>query len=466
MVETQQAGWTNLSVLKLAGDSDPMALITKRSKDLVLEAVQAGWTGPPFDPFGLAKHLGIPTVAKDDVLDARVVVSGAQMQIEFNPNQSRRRIRFSVAHEIGHTLFPDCLEIARNRGKALQASGDDWQLEMLCDVAAAEILMPTGHYLDSTAPITAESMLRLQSQFDVSMEALAIRLARVSRSPFTIVVAARTNDDEKSPVYRVDYTQPSRTSQVQIPRGLEIASQILSQCTAVGYTAKGSERISEDLPDIYWECIGIPPYPGRKFPRVIGIASLRNPDAVEAPGLAIVRGDALEPRGQGPRIIAQVVNDRTPNWGAGFAKAVADRYPSVQADFKAWASKDPGNLSLGRTHASEVSSDLCIYSMVAQHGFGPSPLPRIRYAALRDCLEQLSEHAQGHGLSIHIPRIGTGYAGGNWSYIAELLDETIVRRGIRTTVYVRPGSDASEDTGLACSASRFLKDLPDERALR
>ncbi len=278
-------------------------------------------------------------------------------------------------------------------------------------------------------------------------------MAKVSRSPFTVIVAARTRDDEKAHVYRVDYAQPSRTSEIRIPRGFEIPSQILSQCTAVGYTAKGSEYVSEDFPNIYWECIGIPPYPGCKFPRVVGIASLADPDSVEAPFIITIRGNALEPRGQGPRIIAQVVNDTTPNWGAGFAKAVANKYPSVQSDFKKWATNDPGNLSLGRTRVSEISSDLCIFSMVCQHGFGPSTSPRIRYAKLRDCLEQLSEYAQSRAASIHIPRIGTGYAGGNWSYIAELIDDTVVRRGNRVTIYVLPGSETPCENGLVNDTS-------------
>jgi O-acetyl-ADP-ribose deacetylase (regulator of RNase III) len=460
MVNIEQTGWTNLSVQRFAGSGDPTALIAKKAKDLVLEAVQAGWAGPPFDPFGLAKHLGILTVAKEEVLDARVVVDGSQTQIEFNPNQSIRRIRFSIAHEIAHTLFPDCLEIARNRGRTTYVSSDDWQLEMLCDVAAAEILMPAGQNLDPSSPVTAESMLRLQSEFEVSMEALALRLASLSRDPFTVVVATRASDDERSPVYRVDYAKPSRTSRIQIPRGMEISSGVFSQCTAVGYTAKGIESVSEELADVNWECIGIPPYPGRKYPRVIGIARLPGAESVEAPSLVIVRGSALEPRGQGPRIIAHIVNDKTPNWGAGFAKAVADAYPSAQADFKRWAIQSTDNLSLGRIHHFEVSPGLFIDSMISQQGFGPSPTPRINYAALRDCLEQLSEHALSLRASIHMPRIGTGFAGGNWSYIAELLDESLVRRGNPTTVYVLPGAHESEAPRLG--VKRLV--LPSSRA--
>jgi O-acetyl-ADP-ribose deacetylase (regulator of RNase III) len=437
----QSLRWTNRSATKLARGGDPVQTVIQAAREVVLGAIQAGWSGPPFDPFWLAKYLRIPTTAREDVLDARLVLSGTQLRIEFNPNQSRRRIRFSIAHEIAHTLFPDCIEITRNRSRDPHPTKDDWQLELLCNIGAAEILMPTGSDIDPSLPVTAETMLRLQSQFDVSMEAIGNRLANVTRTPFTIVVAARTDDDEKAPIYRIDYAQPSRTSRIELPRGLEIENHVFAQCTAVGYTAKGSERGSGRLPEIDWECIGIPPYPGKKYPRVIGIASVRSSRPLDAPSLVSVRGSALEPRGAGPRIIAQVVNDKTPIWGAGFAKAVAVKYPTAQIDFRDWARKNPKNLSLGNTRACDVSANLDVFSMVAQHGYGESATPRIRYAALRSCLEQLGEYARSRSASVHMPRIGAGYAGGNWSYIAELVDETIVRRGVHTTVYILPDDE-------------------------
>jgi O-acetyl-ADP-ribose deacetylase (regulator of RNase III) len=331
-------------------------------------------------------------------------------------------------------MFPDCVEATRHRGKSPHAAQDDWQLELLCNIAAAEILMPTGMEIDPHTPINSETMLRLQSQFDVSMEAVANRLASVSRKPFTIVVAARADENEKVPKYRVDYVRPSRTSQITLSEGLEITSQVFAQCTAVGYTAKGREKVSGDSPELDWECIGVPPYPGKKFPRVVGIASLRSSRPSDAPSLVSVRGNALEPRGARPWIIAQIVNDKAQIWGAGFAKAVGIKFPEAQADFIEWA-RNSKNLSLGNVHAYEVSSDLTIFSMIAQHGYGESELPRIRYAALRKCLEQLGNFARDHSASVHMPRIGTGYAGGNWSFIVELIDETIVRMGTRATVY-------------------------------
>ena len=240
--------WTNPSVLQFAGDADPFNLITEKAKEVVLKAIQDGWQGPPFDPFKLASLLQISTIPREDVLDARILPTGSQrLQIEFNPNRPRGRTRFSVAHEIAHTLFPDCVESTRNRSKKVESREDDWQLELLCNVAASEFLMPAGGEIDSKTPVNIDNLLRLQKQFDVSTEAISIRLAKLTLEPCTMITAARIADSERMVAYRIDYSIPSRTSVIEVPRGLVIRDKVISQCTAVGYTAKGRENYKQVL---------------------------------------------------------------------------------------------------------------------------------------------------------------------------------------------------------------------------
>jgi hypothetical protein len=435
-------------VLQFSGESDPISFITEKAKEIVLKAIQAGWQGPPFDPFKLASLLQISTTPREEVLDARILPTGSQrLQIEFNPNRSRGRTRFSIAHEIAHTLFPDCVESTRNRSRRTETGTDDWQLELLCNVAASEFLMPTGGEIDSKTPVNIDNLMRLQKQFDVSTEAISTRLAKMTLEPCTVIAAARVADNESMGAYRIDYSIPSRTSMIDVPRGLLIRDKVISQCTAVGYTAKGRERVTNTFPEFYLECVGIPPYPGRNYPRVIGIARQGDSTASEALSLVSLRGNALDPRGAGPRIIAQIINDKTANWGAGFARAVRTKYPSVQEEFREWCAMNPDNLSLGNTHVSLVSEDLYIVSMIAQHGYGESTKPRIRYAALKDCLGRVKEIAVDKAATVHMPRIGTGYAGGNWPFISELIDEMLVRNGIAVTIYTLPDNEPNEIQG-------------------
>jgi hypothetical protein len=115
-----------------------------------------------------------------------------------------------------------------------------------------------------------------------------------------------------------------------------------------------------------------------------------------------------------------------------------DKWPEAQDEFQQWAADD--NLRLGRVHIADVGDEVSVATMIAQKGYGPSPTPRIRYGALREALSSVGEIALGRGARLHMPRIGAGQAGGDWTIIRELIDETLLRRGLDVTVYALPGS--------------------------
>ncbi len=437
----QYKQWTNSSVLALATGTDPIESIINRAKDEVRQAIQQGWKGPPFDPFELAENMGIALSPRSDILDARILSAGfKRFKIEYNPARPRGRMRFSVAHEIAHTLFPDCGEMVRNRNRLIDSVADDWQLELLCNLAAAEFLMPVGSELNPANPVTIDNLLSLQKQFDVSTEAIAIRLTKITQEPCTLFVASKANDDTESEHYHAEYSVPSRTSRLTIPYGTLIEDTVLSQCTAVGYPAKGEHAKIADQSDIHLECVGIPPYPGHGLPRVVSIASSRRLKPYGTPSVLELFGDALEPRGNGRRLIAHIVNDKTATWGAGFGRAVRERYPIAQSEFRQWVARDKSNLNLGNIHVSPISDDLVLVHMVAQHGYGESSKPRLRYDALTECLRKVKGIAKKKQASVHMPRIGTGYAGGNWPYILELVDEYLDKDGIQVTIYTLPSN--------------------------
>jgi hypothetical protein len=129
------------------------------------------------------------------------------------------------------------------------------------------------------------------------------------------------------------------------------------------------------------------------------------------------------------------VNDRSFIWGAGFGRAVRKRWPQVQADFRRWALSHQKEFRLGKVHSFDIDDELAVVHMIAQHGFGPSKTPRIRYEALRCCLDNVAEMAIRTKASIHMPRIGCGEAGGTWSIVRELINETILYKGISVSIY-------------------------------
>jgi len=431
--------WTNPSVKKLAGKEDPIQTIIEKTRSIVLEAMDNGWQGPPFDPLILAKHLGFVIIPTGDILDARLIPSEENDQIEYNPNRARTRIKFSIAHEIAHTLFPDYKKGIHHRSRQ-HVGVDDWQLELLCNIAAGEILMPFGPETDlQNNPITMNMLVEIQKQYDVSMESVLLRMVKITNQPITIFAASRIKEEKESE-YRVDYAIRSSTSNMDIKPGTRISSEkVLAECTGIGFTAKRREKLFDGCPEWDIECVGIPPYPNSIYPRVLGIVKTRTKSTLEPLSIKYLRGDATEPRGTGFKIIVHIANDESKKWGRGFGFAISKKWPVVRTEFVKWAlSAKP---KLGTSHKTQVSDNLLVFSMIAQHGYGKSSVPRIRYRHLRTCLEELFFIAQNNSASVHMPRIGTGFAGGDWNIISELIDQILVKRGIQVTVYDLPGRE-------------------------
>lgn len=436
--------WTHPSILALSAD-DPIAAIIERARQAAFSAIEAGWTGPPFDPVSLADLLGVRIVARDDIQDARTVpIPGDKLQVEFNPNRPKARIRFSIAHELAHTLFPDCRDQIRNRVARTEMRGDEWQLEMLCNLGAAEFLMPAGSMMELQEQLpTIDALLELRERYGVSMEAVSLRLHKLTHHRCCVFAASRKETGPESGRYQLDYILPTKDWSVPFR-----ASQVLpedtavSQCTAIGFTAKEDEKWDEHTGILHVECVGVSPYPDHTFPRVLGLITTAKQRIERWGTLEYLHGDALQPRGAGNRIIAHVVNDKTPRWGAGFAKALATKWPAVQNDFIQWSEGHRGEFRLGNSHLSVIDKTLSVFHMIAQHGYGPSPKPRIRYGALEKCIRQLAEQAVSSKAVVHAPRFGCGEAGGRWEIVSELIEDVICREGINVVIYLLPGDKA------------------------
>jgi len=250
------------------GERDPVEAVVQAAREMVLEAIDKGWLGPPYDPFKLAEMRGIAVSPRADIPDARTIPIGQnRLLIEYNPMRPPARLRYSVAHELAHTLFSDCGERIRNRAKEGEGQ-DDWQLEALCNVAAAEILMPVGSMeREPNDALTIESVLAARRRYEVSTEAVLIRLIHLSEEPCSAFVASRLSEHEGSK-YAYDYLIPSRSWKYSIPRGSTLSSSSpVAECTAIGYSAKGRVSITGGQEKLRLECVGIRHIPVKFFAR-------------------------------------------------------------------------------------------------------------------------------------------------------------------------------------------------------
>ena len=74
--------------------------------------------------------------------------------------------------------------------------------------------------------------------------------------------------------------------------------------------------------------------------------------------------------------------------------------------------------------------------MIGQRGLKRgSSGPPIRYEAVAKCLEQVGTKARELVASVHMPRIGCGLAGGEWSEVEPLVQQHLCDRGVNVTVY-------------------------------
>ena len=144
-----------------------------------------------------------------------------------------------------------------------------------------------------------------------------------------------------------------------------------------------------------------------------------------------VKGDATQPRLQlfYPNVIVHCVN-AVGKWGAGFSGALGRRYPEAERDYRAWKHRALGGVLLTPIHPLIQGTR---YSLFVAHIVGQA------HVRAYPGQKVLNEGALGKGLielmqmiakglpfipgacHIHMPRIGTGLAGGTWESVTPLL---------------------------------------------
>jgi hypothetical protein len=136
----------------------------------------------------------------------------------------------------------------------------------------------------------------------------------------------------------------------------------------------------------------------------------------------------------GSTVIIPHVCNNVNAFGAGFAGAIAHRYPSVKENYHLLGN----HMKLGHVQFISVKKDktydheIIFANMIAQNGIIDSyknPRP-INYASLVQCMlsvkihkQQLMLHKDTNNVEIHAPKFGSGLAGGNWDFISLLIQD-------------------------------------------
>lgn len=441
--------WNDESVVKLIekygtqGEKNPINLIRETARELVLKSFTKGWQGPPFDMVKLAELEGILVSPNSNVLDGRIIPQArGKYQIEYNPNQSRNRINFSIAHEIAHTFFPDCRDKVRNRySKESIQLENNWELEFLCNVAASELLLPYAEFSReaNSLPLNLETIKFLASRYNASIESVFLRFTEVVDAPCTVAIASYGMNGKLT----IEYSKPSKESNLKFETGYQIPiSSIAYKCIrpgVEGFTYPGSsEEYDNKGYSIF--AIGLGALKHSTGLRV-GIFFIPTEKA-DLPEKLIrtVNGDATQPQGDGKKLIIQMVNSSA-SVGSGFGRAMTKAYPESKLKLQNWKN-NRSDFRLGKIQTFQVSSDVWVCQILAQHGLNPSKteIP-LKYWALRDCLSEVYLEAKDLGASIHMPAIGAGQAGGDWGVIEGMIHTELVSKGSNVTVYFLHGTN-------------------------
>lgn len=160
-----------------------------------------------------------------------------------------------------------------------------------------------------------------------------------------------------------------------------------------------------------------------------------------------VTDDATRPKArENEHVILPHVCNAVGGWGKGFVGPLGRRYPLAQASYRAWYAGRLHNappFRLGAVLMVPVAPRLTIAHMIAQTFIkrGRIALIPLSYLALMECLETVAKHAANDGATLHMPRIGTGLAGGTWSEVSRTIENACARHNVPVTVYTLTGDE-------------------------
>jgi O-acetyl-ADP-ribose deacetylase (regulator of RNase III) len=157
------------------------------------------------------------------------------------------------------------------------------------------------------------------------------------------------------------------------------------------------------------------------------------------------KGDVTRPKGSG--LIVHCCND-IGGWGRGLVVALSKRWPHVEQEYRRWFRGNPsdctvhltGPFGLGAVQFVEAQPGCYVANLIGQHDIRwHNGVPPIRYPAISTGLWHVRDFCQTSAVpGVHMPRMGSGLAGGDWSIIERLIQKKLCDEGVPVTVYDLP----------------------------
>lgn len=256
------------------GTDEPARAITQRA-ELLLDKVQrmGGLEDLPVDIDLIASFAGVTAVI--DVPGLPVIAkigpgaSPGELVIERRAEDLLPRRRFSVGHEVGHTLFPDFwsdpIACRPPSDDALIGAVAD-PVEELCEIAGARLLMPTrlvAPFLQDRT-VSMSTVVELADAAEASLTASGRRLIDLTPRPAAFVsITARHSKSQRrelerlrlqptlpgfdvpeppAPKFRIDYGHASQ-QMIYLPREKSFSEDPFLRALASGIVEDGLDEV-------------------------------------------------------------------------------------------------------------------------------------------------------------------------------------------------------------------------------
>lgn len=173
---------------------DPVDAITRHAQALVRES---GLLKPPFRPASFAHLRRVTAIVQRDMsVEGRLLPCADGFVIELRKDRPHERKNFTCAHEIAHTFFYEAVPTVKYRAISSPATHHDPEEEMLCNIAAAEMLMPQPVFSKIAADYheSPQALVGLARLFETSVTATVIRLHRLRAWGGTYILWRKTGD--------------------------------------------------------------------------------------------------------------------------------------------------------------------------------------------------------------------------------------------------------------------------------
>ena len=144
--------------------------------------------------------------------------------------------------------------------------------------------------------------------------------------------------------------------------------------------------------------------------------------------ITYVKGDATEPLQITPNSNCIIVHccNNIGAWGAGFVLELSKKWSLPEKEYK----KNFRKLSLGDVQVVKVSKQICVANLIGQNGIRSKINPKpIDYNAIYKGLLRINylimNNKNKDKITVHMPKIGCGLAGGKWSLIEKIINKAI-----------------------------------------